>query len=357
MRMIRLLAMLTLLIALSSIGCEFTDLEELPAPEFNPPGGIYNTARTVTITCSEPDTEIRYTTDGTDPLASSTLYTAPVSVVTTTEIRARAYKDGWKKSPVASETYTISNLLGEMLLVEGGTFSSGRGQVTLSDFYLDKYEMTQAGYEAVMGVNPSFFTDVVNGPADRISWYNAIEYCNKRSVQEALTPCYSYDTYGTDPDTWPDGWDTQWINQRNMHCDWAANGYRLPTEMEWMFAAMGGNLTHNYTYSGGNNIYTVAWFSGNAGGTTWPVTSKIANELGFFHMSGNVYEWTWDGYEENYPSGSVTNPHGPDVSDNRVRRGGAYETGVDWCTVTFRYGNDAQYAGYEVGFRVCRNAS
>ena len=168
-------------------------------------------------------------------------------------------------------------------------------------------------------------------------------------------PCYSYGTYGTDPDNWPVGWDDNWMSQQQMQCSWSEDGYRLPTEMEWMYAAKGGNMSQNYTYSGGNNIYEVAWFNGNSGGTTHPVTSLLPNELGFYHMSGNLYEWTWDGHSENYPAEPQTNPHGPAISDNRVRRGGAYESPTEWCTTEFRYGNDANYGGYEVGFRVCKN--
>ena len=242
------------------------------------------------------------------------------------------------------------------ILVEGGTFNNGTSDVTISSFYIDKHELTQAGYQAVMGVNPSYFTGVTNGPVEQVSWFNAIEYCNRRSLQEGLTPCYSYSTYGTNPDSWPAGWNTDYTdsnNNTNVSCNWTANGYRLPTEMEWQFAARGGNQTHNYTYSGSNTIGDVAWYASNSSYTTHTVGTKAANELGTFDMSGNVREWCWDIYDT-YPGGSQTDPHGATSGSYRVRRGGSWFADAYYCTVSNRVGFDATNGFNYIGFRCVR---
>jgi len=244
--------------------------------------------------------------------------------------------------------------------VEGGSFyvhtETDSIKMNVSTFYLDRTEITQGEYEAVMGTNPASGCGVGNNyPVYYVSWYNAIEYCNRRSMQEHLTPCYSYSSYGTNPDTWPSGWNTDFEGNTNVHCNWTANGYRLPTEMEWMFAARGGNLTHNYTYSGSPNIGNVAWYTDNSGGTTHPVATKNANELGFYDMSGNVWECCWDIYGS-YPSGPQTNPTGSTSGTDRVLRGGSWDLDASDCTVSSRGGDSAAYGSDVVGFRVCRHS-
>ncbi|HNT52663.1 MAG TPA: SUMF1/EgtB/PvdO family nonheme iron enzyme, partial [Candidatus Syntrophosphaera sp.] len=240
------------------------------------------------------------------------------------------------------------------VLVHGGTFNNGISDVTISSFYIDMYELTQAGYQAVMGSDPaSGYGDGDNYPVYYVSWFNAIEYCNRRSIQEALNPCYSYSTYGTHPDNWPSGWNTSYTNHTNVSCNWTANGYRLPTEMEWMFAAKGGNQSQGYIYSGSNDINAVAWYAGNSGSTTHTVGTKAVNELGTFDMSGNVWEWVWDIYGS-YTSGPQTDPHGATSGSYRVVRGGAWNTGADHCAVSSRGNLDAAYTFPHLGFRLCR---
>jgi formylglycine-generating enzyme required for sulfatase activity len=242
----------------------------------------------------------------------------------------------------------------DFILVEGGTFNNGTSDVTLSSFYMDKYEITQAEYQAVMGVNPASGYGVgSNYPVYYVSWFNAIEYSNRRSLQEGLTPCYSYSTYGTNPDNWPAGWNSSNTNHTNVNCNWTANGYRLPTEMEWMFAAKGGNQTHNYTYSGSNTIGDVAWYSSNSGNTTHTVGTKAANEQGIFDMSGNVWEWNWDIYGS-YPSGSQNNPTGANSGSARVVRGGSWVIYANGCTVSSRGYADATFSYSIIGFRCVR---
>jgi formylglycine-generating enzyme len=250
-------------------------------------------------------------------------------------------------------TFSTGTTPGQMILVQGGTFNNSTSDVTVSSFYLDKYEITQSAYEAVMGVNPSHFPSVTNGPVEQVSWYNAIEYCNRRSMTEGLNPCYSYSSYGTNPTTWPVGWNTNYLNHTNVSCSWTANGYRLPTEAEWQYAARGGNQTHNYTYSGSNDIDPVAWYWDNSGNATHTVGTKTANELSLFDMSGNVWEWCWD-IHGSYPTGAQTNPHGAVSGSYRVFRGGGWTGGADYCTVSSRFSGIATYSVYDIGFRCVR---
>ena len=256
----------------------------------------------------------------------------------------RVYADDGSSPPIPEN----------FVLVAGGTFNNGTSNVTISSFYIDKYELTQAGYQAVMGTNPASGYGVGDDyPVYYVSWFNAIEYCNRMSMQEGLTPCYSYSTYGTNPANWPSGWNTSSTNHTNVSCNWTANGYRLPTEMEWQFAARGGNQTHNYTYSGSNDLNAVGWYSSNSGSTTHTVGTKAANELGTFDMSGNVWEWVWDIYGS-YPGGAQTDPHGATSGSTRVDRGGSWYTSANGCTVSVRDDADAPVSDNNVGFRLCR---
>ncbi len=240
------------------------------------------------------------------------------------------------------------------IYIAGGTFNNGVSDVTVSSFYLDKYELTQAAYQAVMGNNPASGYGVgSNYPVYYISWFNAIEYCNKRSINEGQTPCYSYLTYGTNPASWPSSWNSDYNNHTNIICNWTANGYRLPTEAEWEFAARGGISTHGFTYSGSNDIIEVAWYSGNSSSTTHTVGTKTANELGLFDMTGNVWEWNWD-IPGTYPSGAQNNPHGAVSGSYRVYRGGSWNSGPSNSTVSDRSYIYATSSYTYVGFRVCR---
>lgn len=355
---------IALLIVLISLSCSKKttepEVKKVATPSFTPPGGRYTSSQTVTMQSTTLGVTIVYTTDGTEPNSSSQVYSNPINVNRSTTIKAKAFRDGLYDSATASATYTIGTTPpppANFVFVQGGTFNNGTSDVTISSFYIDKYELTQSGYQAVMGENPSHFSGNLDRPVETVSWFNAIEYCNRRSIQEGLTPCYTYNDgtdHGTNPDNWPSGWNTNNNNHTNVSCNWTANGYRLPTEMEWMFAAKGGNQSQGYTYSGSYDVNAVAWYEGN--NNPWgtkDVGLKDPNELGTFDMSGNVWEWCWDIWGT-YPSGNQSNPTGPASGSYRVLRGGGWLSYASYCTVSDRYYADATVSVIDVGFRVVR---
>jgi len=225
--------------------------------------------------------------------------------------------------------------------------------VALSSFYIGKYEVTQAEWIATMETNPSSFTGDLNRPVENVSWYDILIYCNKRSVAEGLTPCYTINN-STDPVSWGTVPTTTNATWDAVICNWSANGYRIPTEAEWEFAARGGNCSNGYNYSGSNTIDDVGWYADNSGNTTHPVGTKLPNELGIYDMSGNVFEWTWDWYA-NYSSSTQTNPTGPTTGSERILRGGSY---YYYFVVAWRERGGYPYSvNSNRGFRLARSTN
>jgi sulfatase modifying factor 1 len=251
---------------------------------------------------------------------------------------------------------------GDFVLVKGGTFRNTKSSyygksVTISDFYIGKYEVTQKEWIEVMESNPSKFKGD-NLPVEMVSWYDCVEYCNKKSIKDSLKPYYNIDKDKKDPNNNNDIDTIKWTVTINA----GTNGYRLPTEAEWEYAAGGGQRSKSYTYSGGNNVDKVAWYWKNSGdkyltgfwywpvieknnNKTKPIGGKKRNELGFYDMSGNVREWCWEWYGDlGVNSGSV-----------RVWRGGGW-IGADYCCESsFRGSFEANGMGPDQGFRVCRS--
>ena len=228
----------------------------------------------------------------------------------------------------------------KMVYVEGGSYNMGctgeQGSdcdddektvryVTVSDFYIGQFEITQAQWQAVMGTSVYQQRDKANTqwpmrgtgndyPMYYVSWEEAKEFCRRLSQQTGKT-------------------------------------YRLPTEAEWEYAARGGKKTQNSKYAGGFSLDYVGWYTSNSGGKTHPVGTKAANELDLYDMSGNVYEWCEDWYGD-YRSYDTDNPTGASSGSYRVSRGGGWGNGAAGCRVSNRGGDSPGNRDFNLGFRV-----
>ncbi len=282
----------------------------------------------------------------------------------------------------ADDGYTLPISV-DMLFVQGGTFTMGdtwgdgrsnerpTHSVTVNSFYLGKYEVTNAevvevyNWALAQGKITASSSTVKNTEGDQrelldlddsdcqisyngsqlyvengldnypvidISWYGAAAFCNYLSEKEGLTPVYDLS---------------------NWSADWNANGYRLPTEAEWEYAAKGGANGNDTKYSGSDNVDEVAWYRDNSGGHTHEVGTKHPNELGIYDMSGNVWEWCWDWYSSSYYNSSPQdNPKGPDSGTERVLRGCSWYYYANYVRVAFR-GNASPGSPF-FGFRILR---
>ena len=256
----------------------------------------------------------------------------------------------------------------DFVLIQGGTFQMGspdseawrsadetQHTVTVSDFYMSKYELTQKEYEEIMGNNPSNFSGE-NLPVENISWLDAAAFCNARSEKEGLTPVYT-------------------IDGQNVTWDRSANGYRLPTEAEWEYACRAGTTTPFYTENSpsaeeanyyGHYPYEIEdnYFSqenlqvqpGEYRQTTVAVGSFSENPYGLYDMHGNVGEWVWDYYGE-YPAEEQRDPAGPASGTLRVYRGGGWNDFAKNMRCAYRATLEQNKGSFNIGVRLVRNAA
>jgi len=258
-------------------------------------------------------------------------------------------------APVASVPVQPQPMPTNMVQINGGIFSMGspadepgrtaneiQRRVTISTFYMGRYPVTQAEYQTVMGTNPSNFKGS-NLPVENVSWFDAVEYCNRLSQRKGLTPAYT-------------------VNGTSVTWNRSANGYRLPTEAEWEYACRAGTVSAFYT---GNNVTTdQANYNGNspynrnARGTFREKTTNVGNfapnTWGLSDMLGNVWEWCWDWYG-NYSEGAQTDPEGSGYGTGRVRRGGAWNSSGGSLRSACRSFASPSLRSNDLGFRIVRN--
>ncbi|HAP42493.1 MAG: hypothetical protein A2087_06085 [Spirochaetes bacterium GWD1_61_31] len=286
----------------------------------------------------------------------------------------------------------MSATIGVLKYVPAGRFqrdgTAGNISLITQPYRMSQHEITRTQFRTIMGADPSEagFSSGIIDPVQMVNWYQAIAFSNKLSLAENLTPVYAVSgvnfttlTFRQIPTSSNATWDAVTAN-------WSANGYRLPTEMEWMWAAMGaladgqgrGTNTTGYTKAfagstGSNAIGDYAVFGymgldfrmGTAVGRTSSqrsnlAGSKLPNELGLYDMSGNVWEWCWDWYADNgsWPqyavTGTVTDHRGAASGSIRVLRGGSWFEDASICRVATRGVNDPGSQNRDIGFRVVR---
>ena len=253
-------------------------------------------------------------------------------------------------------SFMSKNPLLDMVKVEGGKFLMGskddnriaendeqkQHEVKVNSFEINKLEVSVWEWKdyckktkQAMPLQPAWgWSD--NNPITNITWYDAIKYCNWLSKEDGLTPAYK-------------------LAGPNVICDFNADGYRLPTEAEWEYAAKGGHKTKSNFFAGGNNSNDIAWFIKNSDKKPHSVGTKLPNELGIHDMSGNVWEWCWDWYNKDYYKVEDTdNPKGPIRGEKRTVRGGSWDSQENYLRTANRISTSPDKTNEFYGFRIAR---
>jgi formylglycine-generating enzyme required for sulfatase activity len=256
---------------------------------------------------------------------------------------------------VPAGTFTMGRTIGD-----GGFNELPTHTVSLPSYYISKHEVTQAEWTEIMGSNPAYNWGVGDSyPVYYVSWFAILKFCNLRSIVEGLAPVYSI-SGSTNPVDWgeiPTSYNNTW---NSVICNWDANGYRLPTEAEWEYAARGATNNPDYLYAGSDTIGDVAWYSNNSNNGTKQVGIKNPNGIYLSDMSGNVWEWCWDlysssYYQDCYNEGTVSHPKGPIYGGERVLRGGSFNNPSSLCRLAFRNYIEPYYNSNHRGFRLVRS--
>ena len=236
--------------------------------------------------------------------------------------------------------------------INSGTFTMGTREVTLTAFRMSRFTVTQELYQEIMGINPSSFSsNPAEGeiqskrPVEKVTWFDAVEFCNKLSEREGLIPVYTI-TDRTPAAGYP-------IINATVTAAWANNGYRLPTEAQWEYACRAGTAADWHFGNTESNLVNYAWYSANSGSITHQVGLKLPNANGLYDMHGNVWEWCWDRLGA-YPSINETDPTGYASSTSRVIRGGSWFNSAAYTHSVNRFSYIPFDRNHYIGFRLVR---